>query len=176
MKQHIIETFPEIMDITDDHLRNKVIQMWADTLKLSDFERLDGIPFTLLIPDADEDFVQHTRRVTAMARAVAEQRDDVNMDLIIAGGLLHDVGKLLEYTPQEGGVRKSRFGRLIRHPVSGVWLAMKNELPVEIAHIIGAHSKEGELVERIPEAIIVNHCDFIDFDIAKYRHRKKGEK
>jgi hypothetical protein len=32
-----------------------------------------------------------------------------------------------------------------------------------------AHSKEGESVKRIPEAILIHHCDFIDFEIAKFK-------
>ena len=37
----------------------------------------------------------------------------------------------------------------------------------EITHIIYAHSPEGDKTKRSPEAIIVNHCDFIDFQIKK---------
>jgi len=40
-------------------------------------------------------------------------------------------------------------------------------LPYQISHIIAAHSKEGEFVTRIPEAVIIHHCDFIDFHIEK---------
>ena len=68
---------------------------------------------------------------------------------------------------KDGKVVKSRFGALVRHPVSGVGLAMKHGLPDEIVHIIAAHSKDREAVKRIPEAILINHCDFIDFEIAK---------
>ena len=46
-------------------------------------------------------------------------------------------------------------------------LAEKFDLPWEIAHIIAAHSKEGDFIKRIPEAVIVNHCDFTDFHIEK---------
>jgi hypothetical protein len=48
-------------------------------------------------------------------------------------------------------------------------LAMRVGAPVELQHIIVAHSKEGDSVKRIPEAILVHHCDFIDFEIAKHR-------
>jgi hypothetical protein len=36
----------------------------------------------------------------------------------------------------------------------------------EIVNIIASHSKEGEFVERCKEAIVIHHCDFIDFEIA----------
>jgi hypothetical protein len=56
---------------------------------------------------------------------------------------------------------------MIRHPVSGYGLVLEAGLPVEIAHIVAAHSREGESVNRSPEAIVIHHCDFIDFDIAR---------
>jgi len=40
-----------------------------------------------------------------------------------------------------------------------------------LVSIIASHSKEGDFVERLPEAVIVHHCDFIDFDIAKVKRQ-----
>jgi hypothetical protein len=67
---------------------------------------------------------------------------------------------------------KSKSGDYLRHPFSGVGLAWKNGLPDAVMHLIAAHSKEGEAMTRTAEAIIVNHCDFIDFDIVKYKPKK----
>jgi putative nucleotidyltransferase with HDIG domain len=112
-----------------------------------------------------------------MAMNVASQRDDLRRDFVIAGALVHDIGKLLEYTTVKGSegvkVEKSEFGDLVRHPVSGAGLAMMTGLPQELVHIIAAHSKEGEMVRRIPEAILIFHCDFIDFEIEKYKYGMK---
>jgi putative nucleotidyltransferase with HDIG domain len=104
-----------------------------------------------------------------MAMSIAKERSDMNMDFVIAGGLVHDVGKLLEYEKKGKKYVKSSYGKLIRHPVSGYALALESGLPVEVAHIVAAHSVEGEKVERSNEAILINHCDFIDFDIEKSR-------
>ncbi len=38
---------------------------------------------------------------------------------------------------------------------------------MKVIHIVLAHSWEGEKVIRTPEAILIHHCDFIDFEIAK---------
>ena len=62
---------------------------------------------------------------------------------------------------------KSEYGMKLRHPLSGAKLAKELALPDEVVLIIHAHSFEGEGLKRSPEAIIVNHCDFIDFDIKK---------
>ena len=162
--------FPEIANIEDAELRRKVARAWelaAEERGWSE-EDLANIPFTLLIP-TKKSLVEHTRRVTRMAMAIADARGDLNRDLLIAGALLHDVGKLLEYEKADDGVRKSEYGRRIRHPVSGAMLAEKVGLPLEVSHIIASHSREGEHVQRSPEAVVVHHCDFIDFHIEKGR-------
>jgi len=164
----IEEMIPEISEITDKELREKVIKVWEHAVEVGGWKDfpLSNIPFTLLIP-TERDLITHTRMVTRMAMAVGKTRGDVNMDYLIAGAVLHDVGKLLEYTVKDGKVVKSEYGKRIRHPVSGAMLAEKFDLPWEISHIIASHSKEGDFIKRIPEAVIVNHCDFTDFHIEK---------
>jgi hypothetical protein len=77
------------------------------------------------------------------------------------------VGKLFEYTRDKDVFVKSREGELLRHPVSGAAFAYKYGLPQEILHIIAAHSKEGDGSRRTIEAVIVNHADFVNFDVFK---------
>ena len=93
--------------------------------------------------------------------------ENINQDYLIAGALLHDVGKLLEYEIKDGNAVKSEYGKVFRHPTSGSKLAWECDLPDEIVHIIYAHSHEGDNLKRSPGAIIVHHCDFIDFEIRK---------
>lgn len=156
--------------ITSSELRDQVVEMWVLSMEDGGWESLDGIPFTLLIPGAPYDLGEHTRRVTNAAEAVARTRGDLDMDLVVAGGLTHDVGKLMEYERDaRGKVVASRKGKLLRHPVTGMELAKRVGAPLELQHIIVAHSKEGDAVKRIPEAILIHHCDFIDFEIAKQR-------
>ncbi len=171
--KYIEEQFPELARISDAKLRKQTAEVWVEAMKRGGWQTLDGIPFTLLAGEVEETLVQHTRMVTNQAMAVAEHRKDLKGDLVVAGALLHDVGKLLEYARKDGTVGKSANGKILRHPVSGAGLAMVCGLPDEIVHIIAAHSKEGDLVERTPEAVLINHCDFIDFEIVK---AKKGRK
>ena len=89
------------------------------------------------------------------------------MDILLAGALLHDVGKLLEYGKVNNEIQKSPLGKILRHPVSGAALAMEAGIDEKVVSIIASHSKEGNFVQRIPETIIVHHCDFIDFEIVK---------
>lgn len=162
--------FPEAKQIRDPKLIEGVLKTWQLAQERSCWKAVDlrHIPFTLLIQTRTS-LLEHTRNVTRMAMAVARERGDLNMDYVIAGGLLHDVGKLLEYERRGQQVVKSKSGELVRHPVSGYGLTREADLPLEVSHIVISHSEEGEKVKRTPEAILIHHCDFIDFEIAKRR-------
>jgi putative nucleotidyltransferase with HDIG domain len=88
----------------------------------------------------------------------------VDMDILISGAILADVGKLLEYElDEDGNAIQGSYGKLLRHPFSGVSLAESCGLPKEVCHIIAAHAGEGDMVKRTTEAYIVHHADFMTF-------------
>lgn len=174
----IARLFPEISGIKEEGLRNSVISVWKDAIELGGWHEEDllAIPFTLLIPDCEVNLIDHTRAVTRTALAIADVLEKsygemikINRDILIAGGILHDVGKLLEYSKHSGRVVKSYLGSLLRHPFSGQALAFKHDLPPEVLHMIAYHSKEGDLGERSVEAIIIHHADFVNFEPLKRR-------
>lgn len=166
--KEIKEIFSEELQwIKDENLRDKVIKVWLEATRLGKWEKLEDIPFTLLLENSGC-LIDHTKRVTHLAKAVMTERDeDINQEILIAGALLHDVGKLLEYRMKNGEVVKSEYGKKFRHPLSGALLAKNIGLPDEVVHIIYAHSHEGDNLQRSIEAYIVHHCDFIDFHIRK---------
>ena len=168
------DVFPELAWISDDSLREKVAGVWEEAANLGGWsgDEIEGIPFTLLVSAEGVTLTQHTRLVTNLCRSIAEQMKgmggfDIDEDLLIAGALLHDVGKMLEYEKDGGEVKVSRSGKLLRHPLSGMGLAMKGGLPQEVCHIIAVHSREGEGSYRSPEAVILHHADFIAFETIK---------
>jgi putative nucleotidyltransferase with HDIG domain len=87
----------------------------------------------------------------------------IDMDTVLAGAILADVGKLLEYELEGGRPQQSERGELLRHPFTGVALAMECGVPDAVCHIIAAHAAEGDLVKRSTEAFIVHHADFMAF-------------
>lgn len=163
---YIKKIFPEINEIKDLRLRSGVVDVWLTAIIKRKWQNIEDIPFTILI-QTKKTLIEHTRTVTQMAMEIARLRKDLNWDFVVAGGLVHDVGKLIEYEFKNGKYLKSEYGKLVRHPVSGFHLVLESGLPLEIAHIVAAHSEEGEKVIRSPEAILIHHCDFIDFDIEK---------
>jgi len=157
----------ELAWIKDKKLRDKVIQVWKVAADKGSWKKLDNVPFTLLIENSGK-LTDHTKRITNLAKAVYDNREEkINLDYLIAGALLHDVGKLLEYEKVGRKVVKGEYGKKFRHPVSGALLARELGLPDEVVLIIYAHSHEGDKLERSPESVIVHHCDFIDFHIKK---------
>ena len=168
-EQYIKKMFPQIDLIKDRSIQKGVIATFLKAAQKGGWDTFDGIPFTLLI-DTEVTFVEHTQAVTHMAVKLGETMKDfvtITQDYLVAGGLLHDVGKLLEYERKGGTVTKSRHGELLRHPVSGALIAAEAGLPPEIIHIIVAHSKEGDVINRMAEAIIIHHCDFVHFESLK---------
>ena len=174
MTEEVKKLWPELDWIKDQSLREKTARTWEIALERSVLKAgdLDEIPFTLLCgPDLKVSFMAHKRCVVQIARASGEKMNEffgsdlpVNMDILISGAILADVGKLLEYEiDKEGKVIQGRYGQYLRHPFSGVSLAEECGIPSEVCHIIAAHAHEGDLVKRTTEAYIVHHADFMTF-------------
>jgi putative nucleotidyltransferase with HDIG domain len=166
------QLWPELEWIGDSELRDRVTRTWTRAFELSPLkpEDLTRIPFTLLIPDCPVTFMEHKRCVVHIARRAAESMREfmggslaIDMDTVIAGAILADVGKLLEYENVDGKTRQSERGEFLRHPFTGVALAMECGVPDRVCHIIAAHAAEGDLVKRSTEAIIVHHADFMSY-------------
>jgi putative nucleotidyltransferase with HDIG domain len=173
MRQELKEIWPEIEWIQDTDLKEKVYQTWEYALEQSVLspKDLQEIPFTLLVKDCQVTFMEHKRAVVHIsvesAKAMQEFFGDklpINMDYLIAGAILIDVGKLIEYVIEDGKAVVGKTGKLLRHPFTGVALAMRFGVPDEICHMIAAHSNEGNLGKRTTEAFIVHHADFMSFE------------
>jgi putative nucleotidyltransferase with HDIG domain len=174
MTEQIKNLWPELEWIKDNSLREKTAKTWELALERSvlSAEDLEKIPFTLLCgPDLKVSFMAHKRCVVHVAKESGEKMNEffgndlpVNMDVLISGAILADVGKLLEYElDKDGKSIQGKYGKYLRHPFSGVSLAEECGVPPEVCHIIAAHAHEGDLVVRTTEAYIVHHADFMTF-------------
>ncbi len=170
----IKKLWPELEWINDPDLREKTARTWEVALERSVLtaDDLNRIPFTLLCgPDLKVTFMDHKRCVVHIARDAGIKMNEffrndlpVNMDVLISGAILADVGKMLEYELDASGKAvQGKYGQYLRHPFSGVSLAEECGVPPEVCHIIAAHAHEGDLVKRTTEAYIVHHADFMTF-------------
>ena len=100
----------ELEWIKDSNLKKKVIQVWKEAANRGGWKNLQDAPFTLLIENSGK-LTDHTKRITNLAKSVYDNREEnLNLDILIAGALLHDVGKLLEYVKKDGKYIKSKYG------------------------------------------------------------------
>ena len=180
MRERIRKLLPEIEWITDKELQERVTDSYEDALTEGGLEPedMERIPFTLLIPDCPASYLTHVRSVTRMARRAMEEfnalyatpdgKFRMDNDLLVAGALLHDVGKLVEYEKApDGSTVKSQMGRDLRHPFSGTVIALRNGCGTAIGHIIANHAHEGDGTLRSPEGVLVNKADFMSFEGVK---------
>ena len=124
MHEAVVELWPEIQWIEDRKLRDQVTQTWVKALQRSPLkpDDLNRIPFTLLVPNCPITFMEHKRCVVHIARQSAQAMQQfmgralpIDIDTVIAGAILADVGKLLEYELGPDG--KSRQSERERHCV-----------------------------------------------------------
>ncbi len=106
MRDAVLKLWPEIDWIESPTLREQVLATWVRALERSPLapSDLEEIPFTLLVPNCPVTFMEHKRCVVHIARRAAESMREflggslpIDMDTVIAGAILADVGKLLEY-------------------------------------------------------------------------------
>lgn len=180
----VLSLFPDLAAVQAKDLREKVAVVWLEALAVGcggrgwTLDELRQVKFTLLAGDIDMMFIEHLNSCVKQCLAVADvlksvfgSKVPIDRDALVAGALLADVGKLLEFDKDAAGsVIKGSFGEALRHPFSGVALCYKHQIPAEVMHIVATHSFEGDppKVQRSIESIIFHHTDFIDFDIAKY--------
>jgi 3'-5' exoribonuclease len=118
--------------------------------------------------------LEHTLQVTEICDKVLVYYKNVNRDILIAGALLHDIGKVFELS-MEGFIDYSDKGRLIGHVMMGYEYAARKiaelpELPEatanQILHIILSHHGEKDqgapVVPMTLEAMITHGADYLD--------------
>ena len=176
MHSELEALIPEFRAISDTGLRTKCLEVWEEALRRGGFSLrdLERMPFTILVDGVQISFVEHVRTVAKLCISMADilleaygARVKISKDHLIAGAMLADVGKVMEYQEKDGKFVKSRHGKYLRHPFTGVGLAFAKGVPDEVMHVIAVHSKEGDHFKRSPEAIIFHHADFTDFELVQ---------
>ncbi|MBS3766803.1 MAG: HD domain-containing protein [Candidatus Cloacimonetes bacterium] len=172
MKNQVKELWPELEWIENEELRGKVRKTWELAFSKSDLtpKDLHNIPFTLLVEDCKVSFMDHKRAVVHIAFESAKKMKKflgtelaIDLDVVVAGAILMDVGKLMEYEKDGDSIKFSKTGELLRHAFTGVSLAQQCDIPDEVCHLIAVHSKEGDCFRRTTEGYIIHHADFMSY-------------
>ena len=169
----ILEVLPEIRDIADPVLRDKVAEIWDEAVRMGGWSDVMDIPFN---PKVGEEpaLVTHVRAVTLAAKHYAEVLEGVvgkavDHDLLLAASLLHDVSKAVEYGVQGGRVGKTELGEKIPHGVFGAYLAWKHGLSLDLVHLIITHTATIGMAPVRLEGVILRYADLMDADVHYFR-------
>lgn len=118
--------------------------------------------------------LEHVYNMLRIAKTMKEFYNNIDLDLLIAGIIFHDFGKIWEYN-YGVSIDFSDIGRLHGHIAMGYHYVMKtietisdfpDILKYEIGHLILSH--QGELEKGSPvlpmtlEAIVLHHIDELD--------------
>ena len=170
----VTASLPELAEIGDAGLRDKVARAWAWSLAHSSFNAIDEIPGSG-VPDSPRmkrgTQLDHIRGVARLALAMGDEMKSrfpelpIDRDLLAACALCHDVGKPFEFDPTISGAGAPTPSppacRRSATPLYGVHVCLTVGLPEEVCHAAGCHSGEGELVQRSLHVSIVHQADVV---------------
>lgn len=175
--ENMFEMFGDLLnEISDETLKGKVIEAWIIGCREGGWESVDALktmPFTLLTDTQGLNFIEHVNAVTwgalglldAQIKSYGSMPYPADRDVLLAGGLLHDVGKLVEIEQDgNGGFRKSYSGKIARHPISGTVIAARVGLDGPILNTIACHAKEGDGRPQCLETVLIHQADFATFN------------
>jgi 3'-5' exoribonuclease len=131
--------------------------------------------------------IEHSVNVATIAIATKDTvGKHINADLLIAGCLLHDIGKIKEYAYTKV-IERTTSGKLIGHTSLGLMIIsmlMPNDFPIkkstELFHLILSHHGKrewGAPVEPLmKEAILLHQSDMLDSYASRFDKVKDENK
>lgn len=132
--------------------------------------------------------LEHSLSVTDCAKSMAEAFNrsgyEIDTDVVVAGALLHDLGKIESYTMKsvpevtlEGAVLDHIALGYSRFVEASKNSAASDSLKLQLAHILLSHHGMREygspVVPATPEALIVSAADELDFKVFCWREAVK---
>ena len=173
MRQELVNLLPEIEKVGCQALRESVIETWISALE--DCHQAPAVlldmPASMKLKDRGFSLVHHVLGVCQVAEAAyvtfnqtfPQPPVKLDFDVLMAGALLHDVGKIAELEKTPGGWQWRRQSHYVRHAYTGVYYAMKNHVPDSVLQIIAYHSGEADVIPRSAEAEVVHIADDMVF-------------
>lgn len=130
--------------------------------------------------------LEHTLAMVKISDSIVDIYSDIkaiNKDLVITGIILHDIGKMDEYTTEKNGalIKITDEGKLLGHITIGYGIVLKKieaikkfpcQLKDRLLHIILSHHGHKEFGSpkrpKTLEAFLVHHIDYLDADIGGF--------
>jgi len=131
--------------------------------------------------------LEHSLYVAEVAAAVADRYPQLDRDLVIVGGLLHDIGKVVAYSVDPFRPGLTDKGRLHGEIVIGSAMILDlirerpsfpEETATRLLHIVVSHHGEREkgspAVPMTREAVVVHYCDDMTARIAAFDEAERA--
>jgi 3'-5' exoribonuclease len=184
------EMFAAILDLADKEIADEGLRKLVRNLLDRHAEPLKRLPATLnkFHPFAGG-LLEHTLSVTRSCLWLADKyrgeypdlRPPLNRDVIVAGAILHDIGRVLEFSPDVLIPQPTVPGRLFGHLFLGRDLIrdtarelgdVNPELVQLLEHILISHLNLPEWgsprLPLVPESLILHHADDLDAKLEMY--------
>lgn len=193
---NLVETAPEDADLLWNEFQQHIAAITHVELRATVQSLFDEIGEQFRIAPAAvsmhhayrHGLLEHTVHMARAARALLPLYPEVDADLALAGVLVHDTGKVIEYQG-ELVTNKSRKGILQGHVVLGYQLVRKagiksklnSDLLERLEHIVLSHQGELEwgaaVIAATPEAVFVAKVDDLDAKMGMVQRllRQAGE-
>jgi len=126
--------------------------------------------------------LEHTASVVRICEAVLAYYEGIHRDLLLAGAILHDVGKIQELGFEKGIADYTDEGRLLGHIVIGSLMVKERilslpdfprSLELELLHILishhGEHAWGSPKRPKTVEALIVHHVEDLDAKVIGFQ-------
>lgn len=178
-----VEMFAELMNLIESYVDDKALRKLVTDIYEQHREEL------LLMPAAKRNhhafasgYLEHVLNVTKTCSQLADKyaelysdlQPPINKGLVVAGGALHDIGKLRELEFGPTGADYTASGSLIGHVLQGRDIVRETaagrkidpDLMLRLEHIIVSHQRLPEWGSpkppMTPEALIVHYADDLD--------------
>ncbi len=131
-----------VRDVTEQILNRRRLQETLETLRRNLSNIIQCV--AQVIENKDPYTAGHQRRVTDLARAIAQEMGlpEVQVDTIRMAGIIHDIGKIsvpAEILNKPGRLKETEFSLMKDHPRSGYDILKEIEWPFPIAEIVLQH-------------------------------------
>jgi len=162
--------------IANDHLRELTLAFVNDRRLFAMFKKAPAAKY--MHHACLGGLLEHTLGVARAAAAISELYPAVDRSLLMAGAILHDIGKLIEFNYEVFPYDYSDRGRLVGHMVLGIEMiqdkvreipGFPEETATHLKHLILAHHGRHEFgspsLPMMLEAFVLNFLDNLDAKI-----------
>ncbi len=189
LQEDVEKLYKELLDIIgtiqDPHIKKLLENIFKDPIISEAFKR--SAAGETVHHDYPGGLLEHTLEMVHMAEAILPHYPEANRDIVIAGILLHDIGKIIEYETLRTNIRRTKKGHLLGHINLGIEIVNRflsedfpEEYKLHLFHIILSH--HGELEYGSPlrpatiEAIIVSVVDGASSKVKQYQKELRTKK